>query len=155
MKVRFDVSKLRIRTCRIDARHNALSPGMRIVRGDAKPVTKWHVHADVPNICETAVATSRPAGIAECSARKRLRRHTRDLANSLSATRAARCAPPRNEADGIPKFRKNPRYSSYCRMRNGHRDEAWVTPERTSHAGRRCYWNRRWHRNSPRETRDL
>ena len=67
MKVRFDVSKLRIRTCRIDTRHNALSPGMRIVRGDVKPVTQWHVHADVPNICQTAVAATRPAGIAECS----------------------------------------------------------------------------------------
>src|SRR5438552_3572412 len=67
MKVRFDVSKLRIGTCRIGARHNALSPGMRIVRGDAKSVTQWHVHADVPNICQTAVAATRPAGIAECS----------------------------------------------------------------------------------------
>src|SRR4029077_11727327 len=56
MKVRFDVSKLRIRTCRIDARHNALSPGMRIVRRDAKSVTQWHIHADIPNICQTAVA---------------------------------------------------------------------------------------------------
>src|SRR5262249_13728697 len=65
VKIRFDVAELGIRARRIDAGNAALAPSVSVIGRHAKTIAKGNVHAEVPDIGETAIAGSCTAGVAE------------------------------------------------------------------------------------------
>src|SRR5262249_55751503 len=85
MEVGFDIAELGAGTRRIDAGDSAFAPGMSVIGRQAETIVQRNVHAEIPDMGETAMASGCATGVAKCV---RLERATAAIPKIAGASQA-------------------------------------------------------------------